>query len=255
MSSTRIATSSATSTYPNQSGCAAEPSARTVRGIDVRSDSVRLIRPVIRQRVARRPRSWVAVSRSPHRRHDLPGHPAPAKCTSRWASSGHRSTTRTGMAELAGVDRETITAVVATLQPAAGMGAHHLDVVQGDASRRRSWRPRRRPPARPNPRSSPGPTLEQWRADARGLRLDRAAFDERARRGVRPRAPRSIGRAGDAAARIEKAAFTRADLVEVIGAQVPVDTERSPREVVEAAVDEVGMRVTAPRAAHQREGL
>jgi ATP-dependent exoDNAse (exonuclease V) alpha subunit len=33
-----------------------------------------------------------------------------------------------------------------------------------------------------------------------------------------------------------------------------VDTERSPREVVEAAVDEIGMRLTAPRAAHQREG-
>jgi ATP-dependent exoDNAse (exonuclease V) alpha subunit len=53
---------------------------------------------------------------------------------------------------------------------------------------------------------------------------------------------------------IEKAAFTRADLVELLGAQLPIETERSPREVIEAAVDEIGMRLTAPRAAHQREG-
>ena len=54
--------------------------------------------------------------------------------------------------------------------------------------------------------------------------------------------------------RIEKAAFTRADLVEILGAQLPVDTDRSPRELVEAAVDEIGVRLSAPRAAHQREG-
>lgn len=54
--------------------------------------------------------------------------------------------------------------------------------------------------------------------------------------------------------RFEKAAFTRADLVEIVGAQLPVDTEQSPREVLEAAVDEVGIRLTAPREAHQREG-
>jgi ATP-dependent exoDNAse (exonuclease V) alpha subunit len=39
-----------------------------------------------------------------------------------------------------------------------------------------------------------------------------------------------------------------------VGAQLPVDTERTPRELVETAVDEVGVRLTAPRAAHQREG-
>lgn len=39
-----------------------------------------------------------------------------------------------------------------------------------------------------------------------------------------------------------------------MGAQLPVDVERSPREMVEAAVDALGMRVTAARAAPQREG-
>src|SRR5205085_10093042 len=56
------------------------------------------------------------------------------------------------------------------------------------------------------------------------------------------------------AEKVDKAAFTRADLVEIVGAQLPVDTERTPRELAEAAVDEVGVRLTAPRAAHQREG-
>ena len=56
------------------------------------------------------------------------------------------------------------------------------------------------------------------------------------------------------AARIEKAAFTRADLVEILGAQLSVDTDRSPRELVGAAVDEIGVRLSAPRAALQREG-
>lgn len=53
---------------------------------------------------------------------------------------------------------------------------------------------------------------------------------------------------------IEKAAFTRADLVEIVGAQLPVDTAQSPRAVVEAAVDTVAVRLTGVRAAHQREG-
>lgn len=52
----------------------------------------------------------------------------------------------------------------------------------------------------------------------------------------------------------QKAAFTRADLVEIVGAQLPVDTAQSPRAVVEAAVDAVAVRLTNVRAAHQREG-
>ena len=36
--------------------------------------------------------------------------------------------------------------------------------------------------------------------------------------------------------------------------KLPVDSAQSPRELVEAAVDEMGVRLTAPRATHQREG-
>ncbi|HEX7426314.1 MAG TPA: AAA family ATPase, partial [Mycobacterium sp.] len=97
--------------------------------------------------------------------------------------------------------------------------------------------------------------VEQWRADARGLHLDRAGFSEaRAARRSAARSPFNRARLADAAEKIEKAAFTRADLIEIVGAQLPVDIEQSPRQVLEAAVDEIGMRLTAPRAAHQREG-
>jgi hypothetical protein len=97
--------------------------------------------------------------------------------------------------------------------------------------------------------------LEQWRADDRGLHLDRAAFDAaRAARRTSARTAYDTARIMDAAEKIDKAAFTRADLVEILGAQLPVDTERTPRELVESAVDEVAVRLTAPRAAHQREG-
>ena len=77
----------------------------------------------------------------------------------------------------------------------------------------------------------------------------------RARRGARPRASPSTGRASrPRREKVEKAAFTRADLVEIVGAQLPVDSERTPLELVEAAVDGIGVRLTAPRRAHQREG-
>ena len=56
------------------------------------------------------------------------------------------------------------------------------------------------------------------------------------------------------AAQIDKAAFTRADLVELIGAQLPVDAAGEPRVLIERAVDAVGVRISAPRAAHEREG-
>ena len=53
---------------------------------------------------------------------------------------------------------------------------------------------------------------------------------------------------------IDKAAFTRADLVELVGALLPVDAPGDPRALIEQIVDVVGVRVSAPRAAHHREG-
>jgi conjugative relaxase-like TrwC/TraI family protein len=95
----------------------------------------------------------------------------------------------------------------------------------------------------------------EWRADARGLEIDRAAHtvaraareNARQERGTRARLARG-------AARIGKSACTRADLVELVGAQIPVDAAGDPRALIEQVVDTVAVPVSAPRDAHHREG-
>jgi conjugative relaxase-like TrwC/TraI family protein len=161
----------------------------------------------------------------------------------------------TGMAELAGVDRDTITAWSRRSSQLREWAAHNLQIVDHPltaaqlAAAQKATRPTK-------PEELAWPQLvAQWRADARGLHLDRAAFDTaRAARRTAARTPFDTARVLGAAEQIDKAAFTRADLVEVLGAQLAVDTERSPRELLESAVDEVAVRLTAPRVAHQREG-
>jgi conjugative relaxase-like TrwC/TraI family protein len=162
----------------------------------------------------------------------------------------------TGMAELAGVDRETITAWSRRSTELREWAAHNLTVVEGSslsaaqlAAAQKATRP-----AKPEELAW-AQLLKQWRADERGLHLDRASFDAaRAARRAAARTPVDRARLAAAAEQIEKAAFTRADLVEIVGAQLPVDSERTPRELVEESVDEISLRLTAPRAAHQREG-
>jgi conjugative relaxase-like TrwC/TraI family protein len=161
----------------------------------------------------------------------------------------------TGMAELAGADRETITAWSRRSTQLREWAAHHLRVVDGPLSAAQLAAAQKATrPAKPEELAWTQ-LVEQWRTDARGLPLDRAAFNAaRAARRTAARTPFDRARLAAAAGKIEKAAFTRADLVEILGAQLPVDTERTPRELVETAVDEVAVRLTAPRAAHQREG-
>jgi conjugative relaxase-like TrwC/TraI family protein len=161
----------------------------------------------------------------------------------------------TGMAELAGVDRETITGWSRRSTQLREWAAHNLHVVDGPltaaqlAAAQKATRP-----AKPEELAW-AQLLAQWLADARGLRLDRAGFDAaRAARRAAARTPFDRARLSAAAEKIDKAAFTRADLVEIVGAQLPVDTEHTPRELVETAVDEIAVGLTAPRAAHQREG-
>jgi conjugative relaxase-like TrwC/TraI family protein len=173
-----------------------------------------------------------------------------------WAPVDHS----TGMAELAGVDRDTITAWSRRSTALREWAAGNLKVVDGPLSAAQLAAAQKATrPSKPEELAW-GQLVEQWRADARGLQLDRGAF-EAARAARRAAARRAAARTSfdrerlaEAAEKIEKAAFTRADLVEMVGAQLPVDSERSPRELVEVAVDEVGIRLTAPRAAHQREG-
>jgi hypothetical protein len=161
----------------------------------------------------------------------------------------------TGMAEIAGIHRDSITAWSRRSSQLRNWAAHNLTVVDGPlspaqlAAAQKATRP-----AKPEELAWGG-LQEQWNQDARGLRLDRVAHGAaRAARRAAARAPFDRARLAAAAEKIEKAAFTRADLVEIVGAQLPIDTERSPRQVVEAAVDEISVRLSAPRAAHQREG-
>lgn len=165
----------------------------------------------------------------------------------------------TGMAELAGITAASISAWSQRSSALREWAANNLVVVDGAkvsaaqlAAAQKATRPTK-------PEQLAWPQLAQmWREDARGLRLDRAAFLEarKARRAQRAaaKAPLNRRRLLAAAEAMDKAAFTRADLVELIGAQLPVDTDRGPRQLVEAAVDALGLRLTAPRAAHQREG-
>lgn len=165
----------------------------------------------------------------------------------------------TGMAEVAGINPETITAWSQRSSALRQWAAGNLVVVDGAqptaaqlAAAQKATRPAK-------PEQLAWAALRQmWRADARGLGVDRgahsAAREARRARSATATAPLVRGRLLAAGEAMDKAAFTRADLVELIGAQLPVDTEGSPRQLVEAAVDGLGLRVTAPRAAHQREG-
>ncbi|AGB24302.1 TrwC relaxase [Mycobacterium sp. JS623] len=162
----------------------------------------------------------------------------------------------TGMAELAGVTREMITAWSRRSTQLREWAAHHLEVVEGGAlsAAQLAAAQKATRPAKPEELAW-AQLVAQWRGDERGLALDRASFEAaRAARRAAARAPFDRARIAAAAETIDKAAFTRADLVEIVAAQVPVDTERAPRELVEAAVDQISVRLTAPRGAHQREG-
>ncbi len=161
----------------------------------------------------------------------------------------------TGMAELAGIDRASITAWSRRSSQLRDWAARHLRVQDAPLSAAQLAAAQKATrPTKPEELAWPE-LLQQWRADARGVRLDRASFDRaRAARRAAANTPFDRARLADAAERIDNAAFTRADLVEIIGAQLPVDGDQAPREAVEAAVDELGMRLTAPRQKHQREG-
>lgn len=182
----------------------------------------------------------------------------------------------TGMAEIAGIDPKNLAAWSTRstqLREWAAANLTVVDTVRGITQAQLAAAQKATRPKKPEHVS----WLELragWRADERGLRVSRAA--QRDARAAREQAARTaaarVTRTGVAvdrravaamAARGDKAALTRADLVEVIGAQLPLivdDTAGAdsgaavPRQLIEAAVDRVGMRLSAPRLAHQREG-
>jgi conjugative relaxase-like TrwC/TraI family protein len=161
----------------------------------------------------------------------------------------------TGMAEIAGVDADCLKAWSQRSTRLREWARHNLVVVDGAptaaqlAAAQKATRP-------PKPESMAWATLKQvWRADPRGLVLHRAAHC--AAKDARRRAhQRALDRPHIAAmaARIDKAAFTRADMVQLVGAQLPIDAPGDPRRRIEELVDAVSVRVSAPRQTHEREG-
>jgi conjugative relaxase-like TrwC/TraI family protein len=173
----------------------------------------------------------------------------------------------TGMAEIAGVGRDCIKAWSQRSTRLREWARNNLVLVDGEptpaqlAAAQKATRP-------PKPEPMAWATLKEiWRADPRGLVLHRdahyAAKDERLRAnrahrgdradGVHDRGPDRL-RIAAMAAHIDKPAFTRADMVELVGAQIPIDAPGDPRRLIEDIVDAVSVRVSAPRLPHQREG-
>ncbi|WP_373145944.1 MobF family relaxase [Mycobacterium marinum] len=168
-----------------------------------------------------------------------------------WAAIGEHS----GMAEIAGITRRCLKAWSQRSTRLREWARNNLAIVDGQptaeqlSAAQKATRPKK-------PESLAWAELkEQWRADARELEIDRAAHHH-ARR-VRARAPRLLidrARLTRMVDGIDKAAFTRADMVELVGALLPVDAPGNPREVIEKIVDTVAVRVTATRECHHREG-
>jgi conjugative relaxase-like TrwC/TraI family protein len=165
----------------------------------------------------------------------------------------------TGMADIAGVTPESIRAWSQRSTRLREWARDNLVLVDGQptaaqlAAAQKATRPAK-------PESLAWAQLkQQWRADARGLVLDRDAHyrartERRARGAHRANAAQLSAHTAAAAAHIDKAAFTRADLVELLAAQLPIDAPGEPGELVERAVEAVSVPVSAPRAAHEREG-
>jgi conjugative relaxase-like TrwC/TraI family protein len=162
---------------------------------------------------------------------------------------------RSGMAEIAGVTKRCLKAWSQRSTRLREWAANHLVVVDGEptaqqlAAAQKATRPAK-------PESTAWAELTQeWRADARGLELDRAAhLEARAARRAAPRLLLDRARLARMVARMDKPAFTRADLVELVGALLPVGAPGDPRALIERIVDTVGIRVSATREAHHREG-
>ncbi len=130
----------------------------------------------------------------------------------------------TGMAEIAAVTKKCVKAWSQRSTRLRDWAHNNLVVVDGQptpqqlATAQKATRP-----AKPESKSWVE-LKEDWRADARGLQLDRAAhLEARTARRAAPRILLDRARLARLVAHIDKPAFTRADLVELVGALLPVD--------------------------------
>jgi len=158
----------------------------------------------------------------------------------------------TGMAEVAAVTKECIKVWSQRSTKLREWAHNNLVVVDGEPSAQQLAAAQKATrPAKPES-TSWAALKDDWRADPRRLHLDRGAH--RAAHEARRAAPRYRARLERMVAGIDKAAFTRADLVELVGSLLPVDAPGDARALIEQLVDRFGIRVSPPRQAHHREG-
>jgi conjugative relaxase-like TrwC/TraI family protein len=163
----------------------------------------------------------------------------------------------TGMAEVAGVAGETITAWSQRATQLRQWAAQNLviDDQAGPTGEQLAAAQKATRPAKPE-HLSWGELKCVWAADERGFALDETAqIDARRQRRTTPTNVLTVAR--QAAAEIDKPAFTRADLVEAVGARLPVAIDGAPgtpRTQIEAIAERIGIRISAERQAHEREG-
>ncbi len=163
----------------------------------------------------------------------------------------------TGMAEIAGADRRDLTSWSTRATQLREWAAGHLRLGGDDelsagqlATAQKATRPRK-------PEGVAWASLRvAWADDDRTFRVDKDA--QLAARNARHAAGVDYAEVVRRAVShgLKKATFTRADLIEAIGARMPVDDAdgASPREVIERLADGVALRIGDERAAHQREG-
>ena len=170
--------------------------------------------------------------------------------------NGAPSDAFTGMAEIAGVTKNCLKAWSQRSTRLREWARNNLVVVDGEPTRAAAGGRAESHPAGQAGIASRGPNSKPSGA------LMRAVWTWTAQRILR-RAPRGArrrallldrARLARMVAHIDKPAFTRADLVELVGALLPVDAPGDPRALIEQIVDVVGVRVSAPRDAHHREG-
>ncbi|TXI56671.1 MAG: hypothetical protein E6Q54_09915 [Mycolicibacter arupensis] len=163
----------------------------------------------------------------------------------------------TGMAELVGIDPAVIKGRSTRKTQMCAWAENNLELVDGKPTAAQLAKAQKATRPRKPEGLSEAELRAQWHADPRGFHVDQDAIA--AARRERQQTPARLSPADiqAAAEAIDKPAFTRADLVEIIGAQLPIEVDgddRSPREQIEAAVDLVGVRISDARQPHHREG-
>jgi len=162
------------------------------------------------------------------------------------------------MAEVAGVDPELLAAASQRSTQLAEWAAQNLVIAAEDgptaaqlARAQKATRPRK-------PEHRPWAELKaEWVQRFGEVTLDAAAQAAAREQRIAAAAVSARDLVGEAVAGIDSPAFTRADLIEALGARMPVTLDGAaaePRAVLEGLAERAAVRITEARAPHEREG-